>query len=178
MTQEALARAMQLEVRTIQRWEAGDVQPSIQNVHQLMEQLDKTDWLNHPIHEVILGQSGAVALLDSFAVYQRANSEFCRLFSTWRKQQIEGEYAGDLFQFWHKKLEQISDVGPRALAFSNITSVEFCMTEPLGDQPVSLRHHVFVVRQKKFSTMLVHEMSQISAQECLNSQPIISRRTA
>ncbi|MEP1208469.1 MAG: helix-turn-helix transcriptional regulator [Rhizobiaceae bacterium] len=178
MTQEALARAMQLEVRTIQRWEADDVKPSIQNVHQLIEQLNKTDWQKHPIHKMILAQDGAVALLDSFAVYRQVNSRFRSLYSTWEKQDIEGEYAANLFQFWHKSIEQVSDIAPQALASSNITSIDHCMSETFGGESIPLRHQVFVIRQEKFSTMLVHEISRISVQECMNSKLVITRRTA
>lgn len=177
LTQEDLARALQLETRTIQRWEAGKVKPSIKNFLHVVEQLNKIDWQQHPIHKMVLNQDGAVALMDRFAFYRHINPRFRKLYQSWSPMKVEDEYAGNLFGFWKQAFEQITDIPPESLAASNITSIDHCLIEKIGQSSVSIQHQVLVVRQKNFSTFVVHEISEVSIENFKNSPPKIERRT-
>ncbi len=177
LTQEELASAMQLEVRSIQRWEAGAVKPHRRNIRNLNDRLQKIDLCQHPLYHLLLGQDGAVAILDGFANYQHANNEFESLTRQFGYQNLEGLYAGDVFKFWRIDIPRITSVDPRALVCSNINSVEYSVRDHINGMQVPLRHHVFVVRQKSFATMLVHEVYAAPLEDCNYCHPQVSKRT-
>ena len=178
LTQEDLAKLMQLEARTIQRWESGAVKPSIENIQRLNELLRKADWKQHPFHQLILESDGAIAILDSFACYQMANEQFRQLYRQYDNRDVLGQFAGDLFLFWQSRMEAIAGVDPGGLAFSNISSIDYSMIDSINGIAVPLRHQIFVVRQKLASTVIVHEVSSVSHSECDGSSPKINLRTS
>jgi transcriptional regulator with XRE-family HTH domain len=178
ITQEKLAEEMHVEVRTIQRWEAGSAKPGIHNAYHLRDRLQKANWQDYPFCNRMLEKNSAVALLDGFAVYQKANTKFQSFYYGFAALSVEGVCAVDLFDFWRFAVPRIAGMQAAELSASNIVSIDYSMVDTISGSGVPIRHQVFVVRQKHFSTMLVHEVSRLPSAALLDGEPIVVRRTA
>lgn len=157
LSQEKLAAILHVATTTIYRWESDLVKPGIHSKALLLDILLKSDGLTHPFVTELLNSSDGVALLDNQAVYQRANNAFLRLTNL-AKDKLIGAAAQECFEMW-KEIAHESGAPIQFLSTGYIASIEFGTREKHGDGLRHLHHEIVILRQKQYSTILVHRVA-------------------
>lgn len=174
-TQEQLAEIMHVDTKTVYRWEADIVRPSLKNVLRLEDILAKYDGLQHPFYASILGTGEPVALLDSFAIFRRANEAFLTVYCA-DFNDIVGMYAPDVCEVWSDAIPECTGEQPSELSISDIESIELLRREDSAGPNRVRKHTIFVSRMEKFSTLLLHRVETLECAGSFDPTPKISRR--
>ncbi len=160
LTQEALAEMMMVDVTTVQRWEAGATEPGLTALQRLQNLFQKRPGLRHPLLDFFLSLSVPVGVLDEHAVYRRVNRPFVEFLGFGDRAEVLGHYCTEVCGIWQSEEYARVYLEPPALLFSNFESLSIQENQVFRGARKQFVHTITAVRQREFSSLLLHTIEE------------------